>query len=236
MRPSAYCIIVAAGSGRRFGTPLPKQFCELNGKAVLMHTIERMRRALPGSKILLVINSDYQSTWLDMCETAGFKSPQIIFGGETRWQSVKNAVSNIPGNWDGPVLIHDGARPLISGSVVSNLMEVIASGAEGAIPCIPVTDSLREVIDNHCSKAVDRSHFRAVQTPQAFNGQIIIKAYSNDYSPLMTDDASVCEMAGYTDLRIVEGDPMTLKITNPADIATVAYLLKSTTDGPSASH
>lgn len=224
-KTTAYCIIVAAGSGLRFGSALPKQFCKLEGLPVVMHAIKRFREALPDAEILLVINRDFRSKWIDLCHKHNFISPTVIEGGPTRWHSVKNAISVIPASWDGPVLIHDGARPLVEKNVIIRLLDKLKDGADGAVPCIPAVDSLRMAIDPVRSNAVDRSRFFAVQTPQAFPANIIVKAYDCQYSPLMTDDASVCELNGYLDIRIAEGSPSTLKITHPADLATAAYYL-----------
>jgi len=224
-KTTAYCIIVAAGSGLRFGSALPKQFCELEGLPVVMHAIKRFRDVLPEAEILLVINRDFRSKWTDLCRKHNFISPTIIDGGLSRWHSVKNAISVIPKSWKGPVLIHDGARPLVEKKVIIRLLEKLKEGADGVVPCIPAVDSLRMATDSLRSKTVDRSRFFAVQTPQAFPANIIAKAYDCQYSPQMTDDASVCEINGYSNIRIAEGSPSTLKITHPADLATAAYYL-----------
>lgn len=236
MSPSAYCIIVAAGSGTRFGAPLPKQFCELEGLPVVMHTISRFRQFLPDAKLRLVISEDFQERWAEMCRTHGFQSPDIVTGGSTRWQSVKNALDTIPEDWHGAVMIHDGARPLLTKAVIDSSLEALSGGADGVVPCIPVVDSIRSVNSDGTSEITDRTKLRRVQTPQSFPSHIIIGAYAREYSPLMTDDASVCEMAGYNNIAIVDGDERTLKITHPADLATVAFYLKQCSDnGPAES-
>lgn len=236
MQPTdVYCIIVAAGSGSRFGGQLPKQFCDLAGRPVVMHTIDNVRMAIPGCRILLVVSESMIPLWEEQCSMHSFESPKIVIGGRTRWESVRNALMNIEAAPESTVLVHDAARPLFSPAVAGRLLASIDAGCDGVVPGVAVTDSMRaaDPSTGHYH-AVDRSKYRAIQTPQAFPLHIIKEAYSRPYEPTMTDDASVCEYAGFSDIRIVEGDHRTLKITHPADLATVAYYLS--VDEPSAQH
>lgn len=233
-------IIVAGGSGLRFGGEMPKQYCDLDGRPVVMHTIEQMRLALqrlntdgPASvddNVILAIHPDCQELWQKLCLQHHFRSPRVVFGGATRWQTVSNALQSIPESFDGIILIHDAARPIINPQVVKDLVAAVEEGCDGAVPAVKVTDSLRQVAecpDTAGSKAVDRNLFRAVQTPQAFDSGRLRQAYSLPYQTIMTDDASVMEIAGFNRIALVEGDERTLKITHPADIATVAYYLRN---------
>lgn len=210
-------IIVAAGSGSRFGADRPKQYCMLEGRPVLMHTIDNMRHALPGSNILLVISDNHRDLWDELCREHGFTSPLTVTGGCTRWQSVKNAIDSIPHGKADIITVHDGARPLIDAPFVSRIIDGIAD-ASGAIPVIPVTDSLRMISPDGTSSPADRSLFRAVQTPQAFRADRLIKAYSLPYRDSFTDDASVMKEAGFGDINLIDGDPHNIKITLPDDI------------------
>jgi 2-C-methyl-D-erythritol 4-phosphate cytidylyltransferase len=217
-----HTIIVAAGSGSRFGANMPKQFCELKGRPVLMHTINAIRKATDNADITLVLSRDMRSFWSELCEKHRFCSPRVVDGGDTRWHSVKNAVSTIDSNSADIIMVHDGARPIVDADMVQRL--VVAVGEHGAaIPAIAVTDSLRQLSEpKSCiGKAVDRSLFRAVQTPQAFKANMLIDAYRLPYSTLFTDDASVVEAAGHT-VVMVEGSPRNIKITNPGDIDIAA--------------
>lgn len=219
-------IIVAAGSGSRFGHDLPKQFHLLGGRPVLMTTIDRVREAAPHSSIMLVLSREHEELWHSLCSEHSFDSPEIIYGGATRWESVRNALQVITDfDDDDIVMIHDGARPLLHESVVTDLRLEIQSGADGAIPAVPVTDSLRVITPEGGSESVFRADYRAVQTPQAFPLRLLMHAYNLPYSPLMTDDASVMEAAGFGDIRLVEGSPDTLKITRPSDLAAAEYIL-----------
>ena len=216
-----YNIIVAAGSGSRFGASLPKQYCLLNSRPVLMHTIDNMRLAMPNSHIILVINADFVDYWAELCEKYSFQSPQIVMGGNTRWQSVKNAIDIVP-NDARYITIHDGARPIIDVAMVGRLIDALEK-SPGAIPAVAVTDSLRQV-NGDISTPVDRSVFRAVQTPQAFHADKLIKAYSLPYSSSFTDDASVMAALGY-DVSLVDGDVYNIKITHPLDIEVASLYL-----------
>lgn len=217
-------IIVAAGSGARFGSELPKQFCLLRGRPVLMTTVDNFRNACPDDKIVLVLSKDCVRLWHGLCREYGYPSPEIAYGGATRWNSVKNALESVDDGVD-IITVHDGARPLVSRDVIGKVVAAVESGACGAIPVVPVTDSLRIIDDDGVSEAVDRSVMRAVQTPQAFRAEILRKAYGRPYSPLYTDDASVVEDAGFTPLALVDGDVHNIKITHPADLDVAAVIL-----------
>lgn len=218
-------IIVAAGSGTRFGAELPKQFCRLGDKPVVMHSIRRFSAALPEAQIIVVVSADRKAYWLDLCRRHGFATPHTVaLGGATRWQSVKNALEHVePGRR--LVMVHDGARPIVKADVIERLLAAFDDpSTEGAIPVMPVTDSLRMTTEVGTT-AVDRSHFMAVQTPQAFRRNRLDEAYGLRYEPAMTDDASVMEAAGFDRLATVAGDEATLKITRPADLAIAALYL-----------
>lgn len=217
-------IIVAAGRGSRFGSDLPKQYCLLAGKPVLMRTVEAFRRALPYAEILLVISKEMEALWIDLCREHGFSSPRLVYGGATRWESVKLAVEAINPDDADIVMVHDGARPIVSADMVGRLLSEMEHSA-AAIPVVPVTDSLRIVMDGG-SQAIDRAPLRAVQTPQAFAGSAIKQMYALPYSPMFTDDASVYEAAGFGSPALVPGSPSNLKITHPTDLAIAAALIE----------
>lgn len=221
-----YEIIVAAGSGSRYGGTLPKQFCDLAGRPLLMTTVERMRESDPGAEIVLVLSAGMIPVWHEMCESLGFESPRLIAcGGATRAESVRNAMALVDVSVARRVGVHDGARPVITRDLVKRLDEAIDNGADGAIPAVAVTDSLRRLNADGSSEAVDRSRFMAVQTPQFFRADRLAAAYAEFFSPSATDDASLMEAAGFTDLRLVRGSPHNIKVTNPGDIAIAEIYL-----------
>lgn len=222
-------IVVAAGSGSRYGGNLPKQFLPLHGRPMLMTTLERLDRAAPGAETIVVLSHDMRDTWQEMCREHGFSLPhRIVDGGPSRAHSVKNAIDSIKIDNIGWISVHDAARPLVTPGMVDRLISAIDAGASGAIPAVPVTDSIRLVGDDGVSSvAVDRSRYRAVQTPQIFDGPTLIAAYDRELLPTFTDDASVMEAAGHHDLRLVEGDAANIKVTNPGDMERIEAYLKS---------
>jgi len=214
-----YIIIVAAGRGNRFGSDLPKQFCMLGQRPVLMHAVVAMARAVPDAELIVVVNDAYRDLWLKMCDSAGFSSPRLVSGGDTRFQSVKNALDSIPADApeDAIVLVHDGARPVVKRDLVRRVVEATMEHS-AAVPVVPVTDSLREIGADGSSEPFDRSRLVGVQTPQGFRLADLRTAYTQDYTPTMTDDASVWQMSGLPAPSLVEGSPLNIKITHPRDL------------------
>lgn len=217
-------IIVAAGKGCRFGSDCPKQYCLMGGRPVLMTTIDSFRKALPEAEIVVVISPEMQSLWDTLCGDFAFNSPRTVYGGATRWESVKNGLMCFEAtNPDDVVLVHDAARPIVPAEMIRRVVDA-AKKHDGAIPVVPVTDSLRMTTEEG-SVSVDRSLYKAVQTPQGFQYWKLLKAYGQPYSPVFTDDASVMEKAGFGDMALVEGDLRTMKITNPNDIKIAEMML-----------
>lgn len=210
-----YVILVAGGSGTRMGTVLPKQFLEVNGKPVLLHTLERFYSTDPEFVIIIVLPSDHHDTWKEILKTHHIQIPHILVsGGETRFHSVKNGIAEIEDN-EGLVAIHDGVRPLVSSSVILQAFQEAAKFGN-AIPAIPLNDSIRE-LDGDKNKIADRNKFRLIQTPQTFKISIIKKAFLQSFSSEFTDDASVVEKNGEK-IHLFEGNPENIKITTPSDL------------------
>ena len=214
-------IIVAGGSGTRFGAELPKQFLNLKGQPILMRTIQAFG---DGFDVIVTLPEGQIGLWQELCRQHKFDVPhRVVPGGETRWHSVKNALDSI-GDVDGVdvIAVHDGVRPMVTAEIISRTLE--AARRDGvAIPVVALNDSVRQV-DGDNSHALDRSSLRAVQTPQAFDARLLLDAYRQPYEPTFTDDASVVEKFG-RHVTLVEGDPMNLKITRPMDLALAEYLL-----------
>lgn len=219
-----YAIIVAGGKGERMGQHIPKQFLELAGKPILMHTIEKFYNTFPELKIILALPENQFDYWEELCYKYGFtKIPhQIVAGGKTRFDSVKNALKLITEN--GIVAIHDGVRPLVSAITIKKCFEQ-AEQSGTAIPVVDVVDSLRFVSkQENTNKAVTRSCYKSVQTPQCFKTEIILKAYQQDFDESFTDDASVVEKLGFQ-INLVEGNIENIKITTVIDIALVEVFI-----------
>ena len=218
-------IIVAGGSGTRFGAQVPKQFLALQGKPILMHTIQAFWENRDGSiDVIVTLPESQMDVWQDLCREHGFDVPhRLVPGGATRWHSVKNALDSIGGLDDVDVIaVHDGVRPLVSPALIGRSLDT-ARKQGSAIPVVMLNDSVRQ-LDGDASHALDRSSLRAVQTPQAFDARMLVAAYSQPFDPTFTDDASVVERAGHA-VTLIEGDPVNLKITRPMDLALAEYLL-----------
>lgn len=219
-----YVIIVAGGSGSRMNANIPKQFIPIAGKPILMHTIFAFHDYLPQIKIVLVLPKIHISSWNKLCDEYNFSiQHEIIEGGKTRFHSVKNGLERIPK--DCIVAIHDGARPLVSKSSISNSFNA-AEIFGNAVPVIPINESVREIDKNH-NKFVDRKKLRIVQTPQCFKSSIIKKAYEQDYNESFNDDASIAETVGEK-IHLVDGNSENIKVTYPSDIKIANALLKKT--------
>ena len=219
-------IIVAGGSGARFGAQVPKQFLDLQGKPILMHTIEAFGENRDGSfDVILTLPADQMGLWQDLCHEHGFDVPhRVVPGGQTRWHSVKNALDSIIDPADvGIIAVHDGVRPLASKVLIARVLES-ARRDGAAIPVVMLNDSVRQVDAEGGNHSLNRSSLRAVQTPQAFDARLLLEAYAQPYDPLFTDDASVVERMSHG-VALVDGDPMNLKITRPMDLVLAEYLL-----------
>jgi 2-C-methyl-D-erythritol 4-phosphate cytidylyltransferase len=201
---------------------IPKQFIELQGKPVLMHTIEKFNAAIPEINIVLVLSSDYSEQWKILCDKYQFTIPhQITNGGETRFHSVKNGLALVPENC--VVGVHDAARPLVSTQTILIAFETAAEKGN-ASPAIPLTESIR-VVKNNANTAVDRSNYLIVQTPQCFQSNLLKRAFLQDYNPTFTDDASVLEAMGEK-INLIAGNCENIKITTPQDLIIAEALLK----------
>jgi 2-C-methyl-D-erythritol 4-phosphate cytidylyltransferase len=214
-------VIVAGGLGLRMQSDLPKQFIDLNGLPLLMHTINKFYQFDSSMQIRLVLPDSTTETWKLLCEQNKFTLPCMLFkGGENRYYSVKNGLEDLPAS--SIVAIHDGVRPLVSIGTISRCFEL--AGKNGtAVPVIPVSESLRK-IDGEDSIAEARSNYRLIQTPQVFASEILIDAYNLPYDESFSDDATVVEKAGYK-IYLAEGNEENIKITTPKDLWIAEVLL-----------
>lgn len=216
-----YVVIVAGGSGKRMGAEIPKQFLELAGRPVLMHTIERFKAFDESIEIITVLPENQLLHWCDLQEKHKFIVPQtLVKGGNHRFFSVRNGLKFV--NTPGLVAIHDGVRPFVSIDTIKRCFET-AEKLGNAIPAISPTESLRILTDKG-SQPVNRFHVKQIQTPQVFNAELLKKAYTQEYSVEFTDDATVLEKTGEK-INIIEGNRENIKITNPEDLLISTALL-----------
>lgn len=230
MNSREYALIVAGGKGTRIKSKVPKQFLELNGKPVLLHTLEAFYRYSEKINVILVLPEDDFQTWKSICEKYKFHKNIILQkGGESRFQSVKNGLAKIDGDAclpdrQGLVAIHDGVRPLVSEDIIGASFR-LAAVHQSAVAAVRLKESIR-MTDQDNTKAVDRSRFRLIQTPQTFQVQLIKKAYEIKEDPSLTDDASVAERAGHV-ISLFEGSYENIKITTSEDLIVAEALLNS---------
>ena len=223
-----YVIVMAAGSGTRMGADVPKQFIELNGKAILRMTIETFLSACPDVSVITVLPEAHIAYWKNYCLKNNFTCPQVLVkGGITRFHSVRNALEKVP---EGAlVAIHDGVRPLISQELVHSMFEK-AEEIPALIPVTPCVDTMK-VLEKQGDDLVgipgvkvDRSTLFGVQTPQIFHSEIIKEAYSQAYDTAFTDDASVLEKYGKNP-SYVAGERFNIKITTQDDLLLARAIL-----------
>ena len=218
-----YIIVVAGGKGLRMGGDIPKQFLPVKGKPVLMRTLEAFHQYDSQMELILVLPIDHQPYWKSLCEEYHFTLPhRIANGGETRFHSVKNGLDLVD-DMDGVVGVHDGVRPFVSQSVIATCYAEAASG-KAVVPVIDVVETVRHLVNDNSSVTVPRADYKLVQTPQVFPICLLKRAYSQDYIPHFTDDASVVEALG-SQVSLVAGNRENIKLTTPFDLKVAEALI-----------
>lgn len=228
MTEKEYALIVAGGKGTRFGHAVPKQFIELNGTPILLHTLDAFYRYSASIDIVLVLPEDDIPQWKEITAKHNFDKPVIVqAGGPTRFHSVQRGLEHIPR--DGWVAIHDGVRPLVSPDLISASF-VNAREHGCAVAAVHLKESIRSSHDPDPgafplmhTTSVDRSRYKIIQTPQTFNASIIKDAYARHGDASSTDDASIAERAGHR-IFLFEGSHDNIKITTPEDLVVAAAL------------
>lgn len=216
-----FIVIVAGGKGLRMGHELPKQLIPIQGRPILMHTLERFYAWDQTCEQVVVLPESQHAYWKLLCQEIPCKVPhQLVSGGDTRFDSVKNGLEVVPD--DALVGIHDGVRPFVSVEVIDACFKQAAEW-EAVVPVLPMVESIREV-DGPSSHSVDRNRYVTVQTPQVFTSSLLKKAYNQSYSSLFTDDASVVEAFGHS-VVLVDGNRNNIKITEPLDLKIAEALL-----------
>jgi 2-C-methyl-D-erythritol 4-phosphate cytidylyltransferase len=220
-----HAIIVAGGTGSRMKSEIPKQFLPVRGLPILMHTIRAFRNYSDDLNIILVLPENQFAFWEELCAEYHFTEKYMLAkGGESRFQSVKNGLGLIT-NDEGLVAVHDGVRPVIFKKIISDSF-VQAARFGTAVVSIPLKDSIRELSAGMENKALDRSVFRLIQTPQTFRLDWMRHAFSVAYRESFTDCASVLEAKGYP-IHLIEGSYENIKITTPEDLLWAEVYLKS---------
>lgn len=221
-----YVIIVAGGKGLRMGGEIPKQFLPIGGKPVLMRTVEAFYQTDAETGIVLVLPKEQQDYWKELCRQYDFRiSYTLADGGRTRFHSVQNGLQAVPEEGtDVLIAVHDGVRPFVSSQVIQACFDEAARQGS-VVPVLDMVDSVRQLSADGSSMAVDRSRLKLVQTPQTFRADVLKRAYSQDFTELFTDDASVVEASGVS-VALVPGNRENIKITTPFDLKIAEALLK----------
>ena len=214
-------IIVAGGTGQRMGTALPKQFLAIEGKSILLHTIDQFISAFSDINFVIVLPADYIHEGENIIAASGLsQSFQFVAGGDTRFQSVKNGLAQAdPASI---VFVHDAVRCLLTPDLIQRCyQQAVEKGS--AIPAVSSTDTVR-ITEGTKHHVVDRANVMMIQTPQTFNATILKKAFEQAYQPSFTDEANVLEASG-KEVYLIEGEHENIKITRPLDLAIAEYIL-----------
>lgn len=216
-------IIVAGGTGTRMQGMIPKQFIEINGKPVIIFSLEAFYQYDNSIQFIIALHGEYFSMWRKIIKKYPvFSGHTIVPGGKTRFHSVLNALKMI--EEDSLVAIHDAVRPLVSRATISRCFQTAEING-CAIPCLEISESVRE-ITSIGTRPVNRDKFRTIQTPQVFRSDILKTAYRRTYRINFTDDATVVEKAGYR-ITLVEGNRENIKITTKEDLILAESLLNN---------
>ncbi len=218
---TTHAIIVAAGKGHRAGGDVPKQFRTIGGQALLRHACRRLL-AHPGiDAVTVVINPDDRALY--DAAVAGLDLPEPVSGGATRQQSVRNGLEALTGASASLVLVHDAARAFLPDSVIDALFAALADPHnDGAVPALPVVDSLRRG-GSHFEASVDRDGLFRVQTPQAFRYPALLAAHRA--APDGATDELAIAMAAGLRVAVTQGDERAFKVTEPQDFAKAEAML-----------
>ena len=214
--PKVALLIPAAGSGERFGAQVPKALVQLNGRTLIEHAVLNLGPI--ATQIIVAAPAGHEDNFRKILGDA----VTVVTGGDTRTKSVKIALENVEPDIEF-VLVHDAARPLASAELGKSVIEALASGDVAVIPALNVSDTIKEVdASNYVVATPNRERLRAVQTPQGFARETLIKAHMQNIEA--TDDGALVEaMRGK--VKLIAGEVRALKITNPEDLATAMKYL-----------
>ncbi|MEP6615074.1 MAG: 2-C-methyl-D-erythritol 4-phosphate cytidylyltransferase [Ginsengibacter sp.] len=216
-----YAVIVAAGTGSRMKSEVPKQFMLLNNKPVLFYSVQRFLQAYDDLEVILVLPADHMANGQEIVD--GFfdsKRITICEGGRTRFHSVKNGLSLIES--ESIIFVHDGVRCLVTTGLIDRCFKAAVEFGT-AVPVVDMKESVRLITEDG-NEPVERDSVKIVQTPQAYHSKILLPAFTIDYKEKFTDEASVVEAYGLK-IHLVKGEENNIKITLPSDLLFAETLL-----------
>ena len=215
---SVWAILAAAGSGDRLGLDRPKAFAPLNDRPLIAESLERLDASGWIEGIVVAAPPEWEEPCILVAEEiAAGKVAETVTGGQTRSESVRNALAQVP-EGAAVVLVHDAARPLVTEEVIERVVTGLEEGWEGAVPTLPVSDTVKRVEAEAVVETIDREGLVIVQTPQAFLVDVLRRAVESGSEA--SDCAALVEAAGGR-VRAVQGDPRLLKVTEPTDLELV---------------
>jgi len=214
-------IIVAGGTGQRMGSVVPKQFLAIQGKPVLLHTIDQFVAAFSDIQLVVVLPESYIKEGQDLLTKNGFtKNIVFVAGGDTRFQSVKNGLAQVTAS--SIVFVHDAVRCLLTPALIQRCyQQALEKGS--AIPAVSSTDTVR-LLKGDKNEVFDRESVMLIQTPQTFQSDLLLNAFNQTFDPSFTDEANVVEASGKA-VFLVDGEFENIKITRPLDLAIAEYIL-----------
>jgi 2-C-methyl-D-erythritol 4-phosphate cytidylyltransferase len=220
---SVWAVLAAAGSGERLGLDRPKSFARLGERPLLAEPLERLEASGWVDAIVVAAPPGWEEPAILVAEEVGAgKVVSCVAGGATRAESVRAAVAEVADDAS-VILVHDAARPLLDDAVVERVLKPLAEGFHGAVPVLPLADTVKRVQRGEVVETLDRADLVAAQTPQAFLADWLRTALGGDVAEA-TDCASLVEAAGGR-VAVVPGSRRLVKVTEPADLALVASLL-----------
>jgi len=221
---AVWAVLVAAGRGERLGEDRPKAFVRLGDLPLLAEPLRRLDESGWIDQIVLVAPPEWEEPAILLAEEIGAsKVSACVPGGATRTESVRAGVDEVPED-AAVIVVHDAARPLVSEDVILRVIAALGEGFDGAVPGLPLADTVKRVQGGVVVETVPRDELVTVQTPQAFVAPVLraaLKALRDESSQTATDCASLVEANGGR-IRVVEGDEKLLKVTTRADLERIA--------------
>jgi len=222
---SAWAVLAAAGRGERLGSDRPKAFARLGGRPLLAESLERLEGSDWIERIVIAAPPEWEEPSILVAEEiAATKVSSVVTGGETRSESVRLALEDVPDD-AAVVLVHDAARPLLPEDVIERVVAALGEGWDGAVPALPVPDTVKRVEGEQVAETLPREELVAAQTPQAFVAPLLREALAGDVTGA-SDCASLVEAHGGR-IKVVQGDRRLLKVTDADDLALVESWLRA---------